>query len=353
MQVFRTDVLDGDGSAGDAVTVCTAVLDLDLETEAAARRELARLAAGIAPIVVDVSEVFVAVAGFRLLMDGVQELRRSGRRAELVVNRHLRRVAHLIGEPPDALCSTVPDALIRVRTPGPGADGARPPGADGSGGGAGAMAKWPEREAGDATVATNLVELLSGLDVPDLLAEQHLLGRLERVLAAAGGVLGVDRVGLMLLDEHDRLQAVGASDPASGRLERGQQELGIGPAIDSVRRAEPVAVPDLAKGRAHPEYVPLWEWLQHERRGSGSAPVDARIDVLVRSVLSVPVRARGRVLGSLNLVRSRPGAWSAEQLRAGHAYAAVIGVLLTLSAPGPGTAQSSGMTGTEAAGPPW
>jgi GAF domain-containing protein len=192
-------------------------------------------------------------------------------------------------------------------------------------------------------VATNLVELLSGLEVPDLLVEQHLLGRVERVLAAAEGVLGVDRVGLMLLDEHDRLQVVGASDPASGRLEQGQQQLGIGPAVDSVRSAQPVAVSDLAEsGREWPEYAPLWAWLQHEHRGaSNGAPAEPRIEGLVRSVLSVPVRARGRVLGSLNLVCSRPGAWSREQLRAGQAYADVIGVLLTLSAPGPSTAESS------------
>jgi GAF domain-containing protein len=205
------------------------------------------------------------------------------------------------------------------------------------------LAEWLDREAGDAAVATSLVELLSGLDVPALLVEQHLLGRVERVLAAAEGVLGVDRVGLMLLDEHDRLQVVGASDPASGRLERGQQQLGIGPAVDSVRSAQPVAVSDLAEsGREQPEYAPLWEWLQHEHRTAGNgAPGEPRIEGLLRSVLSVPVRARGRVLGSLNLVRSRPGTWSKEQLRAGQAYADVIGVLLSLSAPGPSKAESS------------
>jgi hypothetical protein len=117
MQVFRRDVLDGDGSAGHPVIVCTALLDLDLATEAAARRELARLAAGTAPVVVDVSDVFVAVAGFRLLVEHVQELRRSGRRAQLVVRRPLRRVSHLLGEPLDELCPTLPDALVRARTP--------------------------------------------------------------------------------------------------------------------------------------------------------------------------------------------------------------------------------------------
>ncbi|TQM38469.1 GAF domain-containing protein [Pseudonocardia cypriaca] len=189
----------------------------------------------------------------------------------------------------------------------------------------------PDRGADDAALATSLVELLSGLEVPDLLVEQHLLGRLEQVLAAAETVLGVDRIGLMLLDEHDRLQVVGASDPASSRLEHGQQQLGVGPGIDSLRTAQPVAVADLAASSRgeQPHYTPLWEWLQHRRDGSPTSPEAA----LVRSVLSVPVRARGRVVGTLNLARSRPGGWGERQLVACQAYADVIGVLLTLSAP--------------------
>jgi GAF domain-containing protein len=184
-----------------------------------------------------------------------------------------------------------------------------------------------ERPAPDAALASSLVELLSGLDAADLLVEQHLLGRLEQVVAAAEVVLGVDRVGLMLLDEHDRLQVVAASDTASTRLERGQQQLGVGPAIDSLRTAQPVAVPDLAAGPGgeQPQYAPLWAWLQH---GDGVS-----VEALVRSVLAVPVRARGQVVGTLNLARGRPGGWSERQLAACQAYADVIGVLLTLSAP--------------------
>lgn len=101
----------------------------------------------------------------------------------------------------------------------------------------------------DEAPATSLVELPSGLEVPDLLVEQHLLGRLEQVLAAT-------------------------RDGAAGDQE------------------------------------------------------------LVPSVLPVPVRARGRVVGTLNLARSRPGDWSERQVLACQAYADVIGVLLSLSAPG-------------------
>ncbi len=129
-QVFSIEVISDLGPADVAVTVCAAEVDLDLETEAATRRELSRIAAGTGPIVIDVSEVFVAVAGVRLLLDCVQSLRRTGRRAELVVNRHLLRVAHIVGQPQDMLWLTLPDALACVRSPvpdnstsGPGTDG--------------------------------------------------------------------------------------------------------------------------------------------------------------------------------------------------------------------------------------
>ena len=186
----------------------------------------------------------------------------------------------------------------------------------------------PGPAADDSDLATSLVGLLSGLEVSDLLVEQNLLGRLEQVLAAAEGLLGVDRVGLMLLDEQDRLQVVGASDAASSRLERGQHQLGVGPAIDSLRTGRPVAVADLDPGSGEqPQYALLWEWL----RGRDGSVGD---EALLRSVLSVPVRTRGRVVGTLNLARSRPGDWSERQVLACQAYADVIGVLLTLSTPG-------------------
>lgn len=117
-RIFRTDRI---GSDGAAVTVLTAQVDLDLETERAARYELARLGSGDGPVVVDVSSVFVAVIGLRVLLICVEDLRRVGRPAELVVGRHLQRMAFITGQRPEELRLTVPDALARVR--GAGGDG--------------------------------------------------------------------------------------------------------------------------------------------------------------------------------------------------------------------------------------
>ena len=113
-QVFRVDRVDGTGSDGAVVTVLTAQVDLDLNTEQAAQRELARRV-DADPVVVDVSAGFVAVVGLRLLLSCIQQVRRSGRTAELVVSPHLRRVAGIVGYGPDELRLTLPDALAHVR----------------------------------------------------------------------------------------------------------------------------------------------------------------------------------------------------------------------------------------------
>jgi anti-anti-sigma regulatory factor len=113
-QVFRVEPVGETGSDGSVVTVLTAQVDLDLNTEQAAQRELARLV-DADPVVVDVSAVFVAVVGLRLLLSCIQHVRRSGRSAELVVSSHLRRVACIVGYRPDELWLTLPDALAHVR----------------------------------------------------------------------------------------------------------------------------------------------------------------------------------------------------------------------------------------------
>jgi hypothetical protein len=90
--------------------------------------------------------------------------------------------------------------------------------------------------------------LLHLLDIPDRrkLTTSDVTRRLADALSVAERVLGVDRVGLMLLDENDDLQVVGASDAVSDRLKRAQQRLRVGPAWDSLHSGRTVAVDDLA-----------------------------------------------------------------------------------------------------------
>jgi GAF domain-containing protein len=186
----------------------------------------------------------------------------------------------------------------------------------------------------DGVLSRSLLQLLDGLDRGELSA-RDVQGRLGEALGAAERVLGVDRVGLMLLDENDDLQVVGSSDEASERLESAQQRLRIGPTWDSLHGGQAIAVADLAAtGDGQASYAALWRWLQQhaEVDGGGTGPEDAPPAVPVRAVLSVAVRSRGEVVGTLNAMRARSGPWSEQQIRAVQAYADVVGTLLALSA---------------------
>jgi hypothetical protein len=172
-------------------------------------------------------------------------------------------------------------------------------------------------------LASTLQVLLQTMDLPPETDDRALTEHLDRVMEAARDVLGVDGVGLLLLDEDDRLCLVGASDAASTALERGQQLLNIGPAIDCVRGATTVMVTDLA---AHSRYLALWHWLTDQARSFSRSGGDSP----ARAVLSAPVRVRGSVTGTLNALRRRPERWSADQVQAIEAYGNIIGVLLRL-----------------------
>jgi GAF domain-containing protein len=152
---------------------------------------------------------------------------------------------------------------------------------------------------------------------------------LDQVMDAAQRVLRVDGVGLMLADGNGHLRILGTSDAASAALERGQQELRVGPAIDCLRSGATVLVADLATSA---DYSAVWRWLKQQRWAGGEPPV--------RAVLSVPVRMAGRVAGTLNALRSTPEQWTTDHAVAVAAYAGVIAVVLQLATPsGDGSAK--------------
>jgi GAF domain-containing protein len=178
-----------------------------------------------------------------------------------------------------------------------------------------------------------LLRLLDDLEGRSLSVQDEVLARVERALSAAGDVLGVDRVGLMLLDEHDDLVVVGASDAASDRLERVQLRLGVGPAWDSMSTGQPIAVADLAAVPGeHRDYTAVWRALQDADDGHSGGSTSASEASRVRAVLSVPIRSRGEIVGNLNAMSTEVGPWTRRRIRAVQAYADVIGTLLTLSA---------------------
>jgi GAF domain-containing protein len=185
-------------------------------------------------------------------------------------------------------------------------------------------------------VVSSLHALLAVVDVPEPTDVNALSRRLQQVVTTAGQVLDVDGVGLMLLDEHDNLRVVGASDPAGAALEEGQQQLGLGPGVDCVRSGQTVAVDDLSAGA----YPALWKVLREPHLGSvgrvasdqeaSAPPPGTQAPVVVRAVLSVPVRVREQVVGTLNALRGEPLGWTAAHIRAVEAYAGIVAVLLRL-----------------------
>src|SRR4051794_18502786 len=133
-----------------------------------------------------------------------------------------------------------------------------------------------------------------------------------RVIGAAREMLHVDGLGLLLMDESQRVRAVAADGPMSAALESAQEELGVGPGIDALSTGEPVAVTDLPAADC---YGKLWCALE----GTG-----------VRAILSVPIRVSGRVTGNLNALDAEPHRWSAEEVTATRAFAEVVSTLLGL-----------------------
>jgi GAF domain-containing protein len=141
-----------------------------------------------------------------------------------------------------------------------------------------------------------------------------LLARLEEVVDAATVVLRVHSVGLILLDEDDRLRVAAATDDSAAALEAAQARHGVGPGIDCMRSGTNIAVADLwaADGYAS---------LRPELGGTA-----------MRAVLSSPIRVDGSVAGNFNALHPEPHEWTAAQIRANAAYADVVGLALRSSA---------------------
>jgi GAF domain-containing protein len=155
---------------------------------------------------------------------------------------------------------------------------------------------------------TNAFEALAGPAV------QPMAAHLSAVVAAAAELLGVDSVGILLLDEAGTLRAVAASTTMAAALELAQQQLGTGPGHDATRRRGIVRITDLA---TVPAYQPLLAELGQ---------------LSVRAVLSAPIWIAAEVVGNLNLIKTQAHSWTDSEARAATAYAEVVGRLLGLGA---------------------
>jgi|GEM_PF-3718899 len=121
----------------------------------------------------------------------------------------------------------------------------------------------------------------------------------DRTLSALADVLGSDGAALMLIDDHDRLRAVGGSDDRGRQLELIQEQIGAGPAIETLSRGEDVVVDDLRAARPF-----------------GFPGVAARVPE-VRAVLSVPLRSGKKLIGTLNFYDRTIHEWQSAKVRTG------------------------------------
>ncbi|WP_439658705.1 GAF and ANTAR domain-containing protein [Lentzea sp. HUAS TT2] len=151
-----------------------------------------------------------------------------------------------------------------------------------------------------AELADTLVERFDSIEFLHVLAERSV------------ELLPVDAAGIQLADDRGVLSLMAASSrtarPHENSLPQGQN----GPAEDCFHSGQTVHCPDL---RTPP---PSWEPFTAAAVALGFAAVDA-----------VPLRLRDRVIGSLTLFRTSPGALSAETAALAQSFAnvATIGVL--------------------------
>nr|WP_086823027.1 GAF and ANTAR domain-containing protein [Allokutzneria sp. NRRL B-24872] len=145
--------------------------------------------------------------------------------------------------------------------------------------------------------------LIDDFDVIDFL---HLL--VDRCVE----LLDIDAAGLLLADQHGRLQLIASSDNEVRWLELVQLQNDEGPCLEAFATGAHVGHPDLNTGR---DRWPRFSVAALER---GFVAVDA-----------LPMRLRGQVIGALNLFRSTAGELPATSLRTAKALVdvATIGLL--------------------------
>ncbi len=120
---------------------------------------------------------------------------------------------------------------------------------------------------------------------------------LTRLCEVAGTAIGLDGAGVMLTEKrHNRF--VHATTTTVAPAERLQELLRTGPCHEALLRREPVVIDDLAEAAAN----------------SGWRVYAATATQLgLRSVVAVPLVARGQTWGVLDLYRSTPQPWTEEE----------------------------------------
>jgi GAF domain-containing protein len=133
---------------------------------------------------------------------------------------------------------------------------------------------------------------------------------LERVVTSARALFAVDGAGLLWLDAAGDVRYLTASDERGRILELVQEELGVGPCVDTLLRDVEVASTDL-------EGDPRWPEV-----GRRVAPHG------IHAVAGIPVRIGGAAVAALNVLGDEAHEWDETEFVALRALAAVIETVL-------------------------
>lgn len=150
-----------------------------------------------------------------------------------------------------------------------------------------------------ATLADTLVD---DYDVVDLL--QTLVDACQELLEATDA-------GILLADPAGELELIASTSEAAELVEVMQLGAESGPCIECFLTGASVSVPDIADSER-------WPIFRQAALENGFAAIEA-----------IPMRLRNTTIGTLNLLRSSPGAPPPEDLSAARAFAdvATIGIL--------------------------
>ena len=133
---------------------------------------------------------------------------------------------------------------------------------------------------------------------------------LERVVAGADALFGVDGTALMLVDRDQVLRNLAASDERAGPLEELQATHGEGPCVDAFDDKEPVAAGDLEAEQRWPSFSPA-----AVERGLGA-------------VLASPIPYSDHAVGVVAVLDGRPHVWSDAEREAIVAFTELVALLV-------------------------
>jgi GAF domain-containing protein len=152
-------------------------------------------------------------------------------------------------------------------------------------------------------------------ELADLLVAEDLADAMSRVSRVTCRTLSGCSCASVMLWRDGQPATVGDSSPRARGIDERQYTSSEGPSLDAVRAGAAVHVPDLSAESRWPAFAT-------------AATAEG-----VRSSLSLPLAAHGRVVGALNVYAERPDAFTPDdialgELLAGHAALAVHGASL-------------------------